>query len=62
MKHDTFCWRCCGDNTTFKCSIVGCFRSFHSKCVEKKDKDIDDAGNWKCPVCIELDSTKNADE
>ncbi|XP_055306341.1 MYND-type zinc finger-containing chromatin reader ZMYND8-like [Sitodiplosis mosellana] len=58
MKHDTFCWDCCAINPTLKC--LNCPRSFHSKCAGSEEEN--DGIAWRCPVCIELDSTKNTDD
>ncbi|XP_055306173.1 MYND-type zinc finger-containing chromatin reader ZMYND8-like [Sitodiplosis mosellana] len=57
-RHDTFCWDCCVENTTLKCS--NCPRSFHPKCARSKKRN--DCETWRCPICIELDATKNTDD
>ncbi|XP_055306236.1 MYND-type zinc finger-containing chromatin reader ZMYND8-like [Sitodiplosis mosellana] len=61
-KHDAYCWKCCGKETTLKCST--CIRSFHIGCMTNENGvdvklPIDAADNWCCFVCNKLKTSKN---
>ncbi|XP_055307299.1 zinc finger MYND domain-containing protein 11-like, partial [Sitodiplosis mosellana] len=60
VKHDKFCWRCCGEGTSLKCS--SCVRSFHSNCASKDETNNVEAEKWLCYVCTKLKGAENADK
>ncbi|XP_055306233.1 MYND-type zinc finger-containing chromatin reader Zmynd8-like [Sitodiplosis mosellana] len=60
MKHDKFCWVCTDSATALKC--LNCVRSFHSKCIGRRQQSIDKEKNWLCPVCTDSDAAKGSDD
>ncbi|XP_031637919.1 uncharacterized protein LOC116350304 [Contarinia nasturtii] len=55
--HDKFCWRCCGEDTSLKCS--NCIRSFHQNCAPNAAKDDSKSNSWLCSVCVNLKEAEN---
>ncbi|XP_031637924.1 uncharacterized protein LOC116350308 [Contarinia nasturtii] len=57
LTHDKYCWACDKGRTSSNCRK--CFRSFHKDCANDEKLRIGQASYWECPICIELESSKN---